>query len=537
MRVYEAMAKGLVDEGVSVIFGLLGEGNLYIGVAVDDTPGIKFVSAAHEASAVMMACGYAEACGRVGVATVTHGPGLTNALTALVHAARASIPLVVICGDTPGSDLQNLQRLDHQASVVPTGADFVSVREPGTAVEDLMRAFRLARVRCGPVVLNVPVDLQWDRVDYDRPRNFPIPSAAVPGPSVLDEALGSLVAAQRPLILAGRGAIGARTYLMELSERLGAPLATTLLAKGLFSGHPNDIGVFGTLSWPPSAAVIVEADVLLAVGAGLNSFTTMSGTLLAGKQLIHCDLQREAIGRWEPAQVGLVGDSTFVASSMNAMLVDADIEPSTFANGHLMDAVREFNPESHFEDTSTSDSVDPRTVMVRLNEALPRPCLLVTDAGRFVDHAFKYLTPSEPGDLIHTLAFGSIGLGMGAAVGGAYGREDQPVVALVGDGAFMMAGLSEFHLAVRENLDLITVVFNDHAYGAEHTHLHNHGMRTGIIEFEWPDLALLATAVGGSGITVRTLEDLERAVGTIRDRSGPVLLDIISDPMVLSMNP
>lgn len=536
MRVFEAMARGLVDEGVSVVFGLLGEGNLYIGVAMEDVAAIEFVSVAHEASAVMMACGYAEVTSQVGVATVTHGPGLTNAITGLVHASRAHIPIVVICGETPRNDLQNLQRLDQQATVSVTGAAFVSVRAPETAVQDLMRAFRLARVRRGPVVLNVPTDFQWDSVEYERPDSFPMQLNSGADPAALDEALGSLVAARRPLILAGRGAVGARSELVELSERLGAPLATTLLAKGLFTGHPNDVGVFGSLSWPRAVDVIVDADVVFVIGASLNTYTTMDGALLAGKQIIHCDDDPESIGQWESVQVGIIGDSHLVVSAMNGMLSEADVVPSTFIDGNKMDLVRQFDPLASFEDASTPENIDPRTAMVRLDEALPTPRIFVTDAGRFVDHALRYFTPSEPGGLIHTLAFGSIGLGMGAAVGAAFGRKGEPVVALVGDGAFMMAGLSEFHLAVRENLDLVVVVFNDHAYGAEHTHLHHHGLDTRIIEFTWPDFAMLATAVGGTGVTVRTLQDLEDAIEIIRERSRPVLLDVISDPSVLSMS-
>jgi thiamine pyrophosphate-dependent acetolactate synthase large subunit-like protein len=173
--------------------------------------------------------------------------------------------------------------------------------------------------------------------------------------------------------------------------------------------------------------------------------------------------------------------------------------------------------------------------MLRIDQALPKERTLVLDAGRFALSAWRLMHVPQPKAYVDTASFGSIGLGMGNAVGAAIGAPHRPVVLLTGDGGFMLGGLAEFNSAVRHGVDLVVVVFNDGAYGAEYDHLSRHGMDPGISTFEWPHLAPVATALGGRGYTARNLTELDEALAAVRDRDRPVLIDIKIDPARVPM--
>lgn len=169
-------------------------------------------------------------------------------------------------------------------------------------------------------------------------------------------------------------------------------------------------------------------------------------------------------------------------------------------------------------------------ILRRIDEAFPLERTLVFDVGRHVVTALKRLHTSETRGYIHTLAFGSIGLGMGCAIGAAVGRRDTPVLFTVGDGGFMNGGLMEFNSAVRHDLDVVVLVLNDGAYGAEHIQFRALGLDPSLSTFRWPDFAPIAESLGGLGLTVRSLGDLDGALAAISRRDRPVLVDIKLDP-------
>jgi len=162
---------------------------------------------------------------------------------------------------------------------------------------------------------------------------------------------------------------------------------------------------------------------------------------------------------------------------------------------------------------------------------------VVSDGGRFMMESFRHLHPSDPRAYVLPLNFGSIGMGMGAAVGAAAGRRDQPVIMVAGDGGFMHGGLAEFATAARYGLDLIVVLCNDGSYGAEHIQFVNRGLDPSLSLFSWPDMAPLAEALGGEGVTVRSEEDLELAAKAIANRTRPLLIDLRLDVHHMSAMP
>jgi len=533
MKVHAAIARALSDHGVDTIFGLVGDANLFVVSSfVGDNSG-TYVAAASEAGAVLMANGYASVRGNLGVATVTHGPGLTNTFTALVEGVRNNTPLLVIAGDTAASDKGNIQNITQRDVVIPTGAGFEQVRSPQSVVEDVAAAIRRALAERRPVVLNIPIDFQWEEVSYHAVifGQEAVPTTA-PDDVSLEVAVGIIAASNRPILLAGRGAASAvaKAALLRLSERIGAPVATTLRCKDLFRGEEADLGVFGTLCSPVALEAIMRSDCIIAFGAGLNQLSTDFGALLQNKRLVHCDIEQRNIGKHVAVDAAIVGDAGAVADTIVRWLDDADVKMPGNRLGLLKKKFAEYSPVGEFKDQSGNGTIDIRTAICCLEDCVPQDRTVVVDVGRFLTEVLKYVHVPSPQAYVHTVNFGSIGLGMGNAIGAALGAPGRPVLLLSGDGGFMLGGLAEFNTAVRNAVDLIAVVFNDGAYGAEHIQIRNRGLDPSITMCDWPDLASVATVLGGHGIAVRSIEELGLLPDLIAQRSLPLLIDVKLDP-------
>ncbi len=539
MQGQDAIAKALADQHIDTMFGVLGDGNLFIAESMMRNHGLHYVAATHEANAVCMAEGWGRAVGRLGVATVTHGPGLTNTLTALVEGCKNRTPMLVIAGDTPVAKRNHLQNLDQHAVVVSSGAGYEPVRSSATIAQDVAIAVHRAHTERRPIVLSVPLNIQWEQ-DVELAAIEPWdrrPMAVAPDPAALDEAVGILASANRPIVLAGRGAVaaGAHDALIALAHRLGAPVATTVLGTGYFSDDPCNLGIFGTLTHAGAAEAVASADCVITFGASLNQYTTDEGRLLRDKRVIQCDIDPAQVGSTVPIDAGVVGDARRIAETITEWLEQAEHQPSNFRSAELEAALADFDPSASFEDLSRSGAIDPRTFTRRMDAILPPDRSVVIDAGRFMLHALT-LTVPDPGSLITSHGFGAIGLGMSNAIGVAVARPSRPTVLCIGDGGFMMGGLTEFHTAVEHNLDLIVLLYNDGSYGAEHIQLWRKQMDTKASLHHWPDFPSVMSALGAKVVQVKELSDLDKAAEAIEQRKPgqPVVIEASLDPDVVS---
>jgi acetolactate synthase-1/2/3 large subunit len=529
MYLHEAIARALDERGVDTMFGLIGDGNLYFVDSWVRNHGGRFIPVAHEASSVQAAAGFTRTSGRVGVATVTHGPALTNTITPLIEAVRSRTALVLLAGDTAVADKHNLQKIDQRSVILPTGAGFEQVRTPETFAEDLNWAFRRAELDRGPVVLNIPADFQWVEVE-PRPEP-PVPvvhQSIAASEAALDAALGVIASARRPVVLAGRGVstAAARDAVLGFARRIGAPLATTLQSRELYRGEADDLGIFGTLSTPPALDVIGQADCVVALGAALNRWTTAEGGLLAGKRVVHVDVDLAALNRHVLVDAPVQGDVATVCQQFVAALDGVAFEPSGFA-ARVSSAPA---PEVLASRAGSGKTVDIDAALQLIEARFPSERSLVLDAGRYFHHAAYNVRTGAPFTYVHTLEFGCIGLGMSSAIGAAAALPGTPVLMIAGDGGFMLGGLVEFNTAVRCGLDVVVVIMNDQAYGAEYIQFANKGMDPSLSTFNWPDLAAVARALGGDGYAVHEMADLDAALDAVARRTGPVLIDIHLDP-------
>jgi len=518
-----------MDHDIDTMFGLMGDANLFVVDSYVRSCGGTFVPVAFEGSAVLMALAYSHVTGKVGVATVTHGPGFTNCITALAEGVRGNTAMVLLCGDTPVLTPQNLQNIDQRKLVKATGAGFEQVREPETASRDIANAFYRARVEMRPIVLNMPADFMWNEIEHHKVV-YPVfnDPTFIPEGDNVDEAIGMIASAKRPVILAGGGAVDARDALIRLANRLEAPLATTLKAKGLFNDHPYNMDIFGTLSTPASYDVIAKCDCVMAFGASLHHFTTDQGALMKDKRVVQINSSIREISKNFHPDAALAADAGLTADNFVHWLDVAEIPASGFTK-ELDAKSLTAHPRGKVQQAKAG-CVDYIHALQRLEQVLPKNRILTTDGGRFMTEVWCRISAPNPKSFIAATNFGSIGLGLQFAIGAGIAAPERPVVLFSGDGGFMMGGVNEFNTAVRLKQDFIAVICNDSAYGAEHIQFVDRSMDPGLAQFEWPSFADVATALGGCGIRVESSEQLETAIEAIETRDRPLLIELILDP-------
>ncbi|MDG1431411.1 MAG: thiamine pyrophosphate-binding protein [Paracoccaceae bacterium] len=525
---YQSIARAVAEHGVTTMFGLMGDANLFIVDSFVRENNGRFVPAAHEGSSVLMALAYSHVSGNVGTATVTHGPALTNCATALTEAVRSHTPIVILAGDTPVSNSNHLQSIDQREMVKATGAGFEQLRTDGTITKDVARAYYRAQVERRPIVLNMPADFMWQEVSHTPMvlDVFTAPGGVAEG-NILDEAIGMIASARRPLILAGGGAVGAKDSLVKLADRLEAPLATTLKAKGLFNDHPYNMDIFGTLSTPAAYDIIAKSDCIVCFGSALHNFTTDQGKLMRNKRVIQIDVEPTAIGGSLHPDAALIADAGLTADTILWWLNEAEIAPSGFT--------KELDPKtltSHpiGANKTAADCINYVQSLERLEQAFPKDRILVTDGGRFMTEVWCRISAPDPKSFVVTANFGAIGQGLQEAIGAGVADPNRPVVMFTGDGGFMMGGINEFNTAVRLGLNLTVIVANDSAYGAEHIQFLDRKMDPSLTTFEWPSFAEVATSLGGVGIQVTSMEELDAALIKLDGVKVPALLELKLDP-------
>jgi acetolactate synthase-1/2/3 large subunit len=283
---YEMLAQAFVREGVDTLFCLMGDGNMHWISAMSKIDGMRVLHARHEHCACGMAMGYHSATGKVGVASVTCGPGVTQITTALATATRAGVPMVVFAGETPINVRWYNQQIDQGPLVTATGAHYVRAHSLPRIYDAVREAFYVARHERRPAVLGIPYDLQKlplpGLTEYVSSSSLvPETGRMPPNSDMLGRLVERLSSAHRPIIIAGRGAIrsGARAAIEEVAQTSGALLATTLRARGMFDHNPFSIGVAGGFASELAREVFAESDLVIAVGASLAYYTVDGGAL------------------------------------------------------------------------------------------------------------------------------------------------------------------------------------------------------------------------------------------------------------------
>jgi thiamine pyrophosphate-dependent acetolactate synthase large subunit-like protein len=517
--------------GVRQVFGVVGSGNFVVTDAMV-RHGARYVAARHEAGAAGMADGYFRSTGRAAVCSVHQGPGLTNAVTAITEAAKSRVPMVVVAGATSAGMTRSNFYLDQSRLAQVTGAATETVHRVETIALDTTRAFDRAMTEQRPVVLNLPLDVQAaTTTSAAGPRRATRVTAAHPAADVVEELSEHLRRARRPLILAGRGAwrSGARKDLMHLADQVGALLATTAVAKGLFTGHGRDLGVAGGFSSDEVARLMETADLVLGFGCSFTQWTTRSNHVFSDNTVVvQIDADADALALNRRVDLGVVGDAALTA---RALLERAGAGAPSVSE--WLDGAPEMAPAREAATTSRDGLVHPAQLTCVLEGLLPEQRTVVMDGGHFIGWPATGLSVPDPsGFLFSSAGFQSIGLGLGLAAGAALGRPDRLTVLTVGDGGFMMS-LVELDTLVRQSLPVLVVVYNDAAYGAEVHHFNRYGSGMELVQFPATDIASVARGFGAEATTVRDVADLAAVEGWLAEPRGPHVVDARIDPTVV----
>jgi thiamine pyrophosphate-dependent acetolactate synthase large subunit-like protein len=535
MRVYEAIGETLKKLEVRAAFGLMGDGNLRFMTHLAEEIGIPYYAARHESSAVAMADGYARVTGRVGVCSVTQGPGVTNTVTALTEARKASTPMLILAGDTAARILRHNQDVDQTAIFKSVGVTVAQVRSPDTLTIDLTRAFNQALAMQQPIAISIPTDMQGLPCEGDGLGVVAVRAAMPSRPPAgeIQRAVELIATSKRPVIIAGRGAVraNAREPLERLGEQIGALLATTAQAKGLFAGNPFYVGSSGGFAWELGERLLSQADLILAFGASLNYWTTRNREMFASSaRILHCDRNSAAIGALTSADFGLVGDAAATAEALSDEFAERGFSAPGFRTPEIRREIDSFRLDD-FQDQSNGRTIDPRTLMLKLDRMLPRNRTVVIDSGHSMGWPIIYLSAPDAAGFVFSNDFMAVGLGLGTAFGAAIAHPDRLTVCTPGDGGLMMS-LGELETFVRYKTPALLVVINDASYGAEVHLLKNVGLPGHGAFFRDNDFAAIAVAMGAQGITVRDVRDLEALRPWLDERAGPMVVDCKVDPQI-----
>jgi acetolactate synthase-1/2/3 large subunit len=461
----ELVARALEDEGITHAFGIPGTHNLELYDALAASR-VTPVLVTDEQSAGFMADGYWRASGRIACVNLVPGAGLTHALSGIAEAYLDGVPMLVLsCGIRRDVRMAyQLHDVDQLAIAAPvTKAQF----RPMTGAElygAVRTACAVARAGTpGPVMVEVPVNLYLTRHDvspHDLTSPVPIPPPN-PDPGDLDRAAGWLAEpGARPLLYLGAGARGAGRELVALAERLGGPVATTIQGKGVFpESHPLFLwNGFGNAAPSFVREITSHCDRILAIGCRFSEVGTAGyGVTLPGP-LLHVDINPEVLGRNFPAHLAIAADATaFVRGVLERLgTATTPLDPALtarIAEGHA--AVR-----ARWQADPSRDRVTPYRLFTALQHRLGRDTVFVTDSGNGTFLAMEMLRLNQPGKFLAPVDYSCMGYSVPAAIGAAIARPDLPVVALAGDGAFLMTGLELLTPAARE-IPLAVVVLRD----------------------------------------------------------------------------
>lgn len=536
MLVYEAVAKAFVEEGCEAVFGLMGDGNMPFWGALARYPKVAIYSARHEAAAVGMADGYFRASGKLPIATVTWGPGLTQAATPLTVACRNRTPMVLALGAQGKTAKDRTQFIDHRRFGEICGARYQEVTSADTAEAQIAEAFYAARVHSIPVLLDLPIDVQFKTLDFDfdyKPsRTFIQPTdQVIASEDSLLPIMDALTKAERPIIIAGRGArwSGAHDGIVALGEKTGALLATTLPNKGFFTGDAYDIGIAGAFASAPSEKLFADCDFVLGIGAELGYFTTEGGLLFPSANVARIDIKPapEEIGPLPGVFVR--GDAKHAATTLTGMLESRQVRKTGYRTPDTQD-VMATQPAPLDKPT---DGLDPRGLMQKLGPDLPPDVRIVTGVGHYLGFVVMYLPLPRRAEQIITYQFGSIGQALSQAVGAAAAKDGRPTLLIEGDGS-LMVHVQELETAQREGLSLVVLVMNDNAFGAEVHKLRAKGFEPSLAKWSNPDFVALVRSFGGDGAVLAAEDDVGSMLKKGIAQGGVFLIDARLSPSTVS---
>jgi acetolactate synthase I/II/III large subunit len=530
----EIVMECLLREGVDVIFGYPGGAILPTYDAMTRYPQIRHILVRHEQGASHMADGYARATGKVGVAIATSGPGATNLVTGIATAMMDSSPIVCITGQVPrgaiGSDA--FQECDITGISLPVTKHNYLVSDIRELAYIIREAFHIARTgRPGPVLIDIPKDVQTEKIEFVYPEGeIRLPGYRPPSFASEDQiadALELIKQAKKPVILAGHGIMmsGAVNELRELAERAQIPVTLTLLGKGAIAeNHPLTIGMMGMHGAAACNFAIQEADLLIALGMRFDDRVTGNlKTYSPNSRKIHVDIDPSEINKNVKVDVGIAGDLRTVLTQLL---------PSVKSQQHAewLNRIRDWQEDGDERDIlrqDTGTTLLGAQVINDLWKYTGGEAITVSDVGQHQMLEAQYYPHQRPATMLTSGGLGTMGFGFPAAIGAKFGRPEEEVWAIVGDGGFQMT-LCELATAKQENIKVNIAILNNAFLGMvrqwQEFFYEERYQSTPMFS---PDFVKLAEAYGIPAMRVTHRDQVEESVEFARRHDGPVLIEYV----------
>ena len=518
----------LKEQGVDTVFGYPGGAILNVYDELYKHQGeIRHVLTSHEQGASHAADGYARSTGKVGVCFATSGPGATNLVTGIATAYMDSVPVVAItCNVTvPLLGKDSFQEIDIAGITMPITKHNFIVKDVTKLADTIRRAFKIAQTgRPGPVLVDIPKDITAAKTEYTSVE--PKPIARVTDTICekdVDTAVSMINAAKKPYIFVGGGAVisGASEELKEFAGKVNAPVCDTLMGKGAFDGtddlYTGMLGMHGTKT---SNLGVSECDLLIAVGVRFSDRVLGNAKKFASQaKILQFDVDAAEINKNIQVDASVIGDLKEILIRVNEKL-DAQSHPEWI--GEIMDLKKKYPL------TYPKEGLSGPYLMEEIYRATKGDAVIVTEVGQHQMWAAQYYKYKNPRTFLSSGGLGTMGYGLGAAIGAQIGNPDKQVINIAGDGCFRM-NMNEIATAAREKLPLIEVIVNNHVLGMvrQWQDLFYEKRYSATVLDDGVDFVKLAEAMGAKGYRVTSQEEFKEAFKEALESEVPVLIDCI----------
>lgn len=528
MKGSDIVVECLLEQGVDTVFGYPGGTILEVYDSLYKYQDkINHVLTSHEQGATHAADGYARATGKVGVCMATSGPGATNLVTGIATAYMDSIPLVAITANVavPLLGKDSFQEIDITGVTMPITKHNFIVKKIEDLAPSIRKAFQIAKEgRPGPVLVDITKDVTIGSGEYNKQkpeeierRDYTYPTASI------KEAIEMIEKSEKPFVFVGGGVIAANASeeLKEFVEKIDAPVTDSLMGKGAYDGtNPRYTGMLGMHGTKTSNLGVSQCDLLIVVGARFSDRVTGNAQKFARHaKIIHIDVDAAEINKNVEVDLGIVGDAKSVLSALNLMLKQQN-HPQWLKE---IRALKDQYPLTYNPDVLTGPYVIEQIEALTDNNAI-----ICTEVGQNQMWAAQYYHYKRPRQFISSGGLGTMGYGLGASIGAKYGKPDQYVFNIAGDGCFRM-NLNELATASRYNVPIIQVVLNNHVLGMVRqwqTLFYGKRYSATILE-DKVDFCKTAEGLGCKAMKVTKKEEVASAIQEAMDHHGPVVIECI----------
>lgn len=527
----QILIQALIDQGVDTIFGYPGGSVLNIYDALyERSEDIRHIVTSHEQGAAHAADGYARSTGKTGVCLATSGPGATNLVTGIATAYMDSIPVVAITGNVSNDLLgrDSFQEVNIAGITMPITKHNFIVQDVDDLAATIRKAFVIANSgRKGPVLIDIPKDVTAAVTEYVKLPRFRIRKLPKVDDEVFENALEVIRKAKRPMIYAGGGVLSsnATKELLQFSKHMDIPVSCSMMG---LSSVPYDydlyLGMIGMHGTPVSNFATLNTDLIIAIGARFSDRVAGNREEF-GKdaKIIHFDIDASEISKNVATDISIVGDAKYILKKMIQRMPETKHKEWT-------DTLKDFKTKVGLPAAQPGDGVDPRDLALTLHKIVGEDAIIVTDVGQHQMIMAQYYQFSRPRSFVSSCGLGTMGYGMGAAIGAKTANPNRPVVLVTGDGSFHM-NMNEMAVAVSEGIPIVVLIFNNTVLGMVRqwqSLFYEHRYSYTSIDRK-TDYVKLAEAFGAKGLRIHNRHEIEKVMKEAMNSKVPCIVDCMID--------